>query len=138
MTISIRERHRRKYFRDGRGMMEISRQWYFFYRRENLFLLSYQIFLAERNKKECHWIRNYLFLNKLFILRIFFRQFYAPASRPPWRKKWFLGLVGFIVFISIIYLMYHFGRTSDNELDGFHYEEWERKFEHFYMKYKKF
>lgn len=51
------------------------------------------------------------------------RQFYAPSSRPPWKKKWFLVLIGCLMFISIIYLMYHFGRTGDNELDGFHYEE---------------
>ncbi|CAG9807065.1 unnamed protein product [Chironomus riparius] len=51
------------------------------------------------------------------------RQFYAPSARPPWRKKWFLGLIAFLLFILIIYVMYHFGRSESDELDNFHYEE---------------
>jgi len=52
------------------------------------------------------------------------RQFYSPAASPPWRRTWFLAIVGILLFISVIYLMYHFGRSeSDEELSGVHYDE---------------
>jgi hypothetical protein len=38
------------------------------------------------------------------------RRLYSPAARPPWRRTWFIVLMGFLIFFSIIYLMYVFGR----------------------------
>lgn len=40
------------------------------------------------------------------------RRFYAPSSRPPWRRTWFLVLSGILVFIIIIYMMAFFGRGA--------------------------
>jgi hypothetical protein len=55
---------------------------------------------------------------------IFFRQFYSPASKPPWKKTWFVVMSGFITFFMVVYLMYHFGRAGNaSELDSVHYEE---------------
>lgn len=52
------------------------------------------------------------------------RQFYSPASKPPWKKTWFIVMSAFITFFMIVYLMYHFGRAgSDAEIDNVHYEE---------------
>jgi hypothetical protein len=52
------------------------------------------------------------------------RQFYSPASRPPWRRTWFTVVVGVLLFLSVIYLMYHFGRAeSEESLSGVHYDE---------------
>ncbi|XP_017475094.1 PREDICTED: zinc finger protein-like 1 homolog [Rhagoletis zephyria] len=46
------------------------------------------------------------------------RRFYAPSSRPPWRRTWFLVLSGVLAFLVLIYLMAHFGRGGDdNSLD---------------------
>jgi hypothetical protein len=48
------------------------------------------------------------------------RQFYAPASKPPWRRKWFLAVAGVAVFVFIIYIMSILGRratTDDAMLD---------------------
>ncbi|XP_055373681.1 zinc finger protein-like 1 homolog [Condylostylus longicornis] len=42
------------------------------------------------------------------------RRFYAPSSRPPWRRTWFLVLLGFLSFIIIVYVMAHFGRSSSS------------------------
>lgn len=47
------------------------------------------------------------------------RRFYAPSSRPPWRRTWFLVLSGIFAFIIIIYLMASFGRSGGNSLDQF-------------------
>lgn len=52
------------------------------------------------------------------------RQFYSPASRPPWRRTWFTVVFGMTIFLSVIYLMYHFGRADTDEgLSGVHYDE---------------
>ncbi|KAG5671406.1 hypothetical protein PVAND_001604 [Polypedilum vanderplanki] len=52
------------------------------------------------------------------------RQFYSPASKPPWKKTWFIIMSGFLTFFMIIYLMYHFGRAgSSHDLDNIHYDE---------------
>uniref|UniRef100_A0A0K8TLZ4 Zinc finger protein-like 1 homolog n=1 Tax=Tabanus bromius TaxID=304241 RepID=A0A0K8TLZ4_TABBR len=40
------------------------------------------------------------------------RRLYAPSSRPPWRRTWFMVLVGFLIFALIIILMFNFGRRS--------------------------
>ncbi|XP_067618794.1 zinc finger protein-like 1 homolog [Eurosta solidaginis] len=46
------------------------------------------------------------------------RRFYAPLSRPPWRRTWFLVLSGALTFLAVIYLMAYFGRGgSDDALD---------------------
>jgi hypothetical protein len=53
-----------------------------------------------------------------------FRQFYAPAARPPWKRTPFLAAFGIFVFLIIVFLMYHFGRSeSDDEIAGLHYDE---------------
>lgn len=48
------------------------------------------------------------------------RRFYAPSSRPPWRRTWFLVLSGILTFIIIIYLMAFFGRglSTDSSEDS--------------------
>lgn len=47
------------------------------------------------------------------------RRFYAPSSRPPWRRTWFLVLSGVLAFVVLIYLMALFGRGgSDDSLDS--------------------
>lgn len=59
------------------------------------------------------------------------RRLYSPAARPPWRRTWFLVLSGFVIFTTIIYLMYVFGRSGtgiDEMLDmknnpNLHYEK---------------
>ncbi|XP_050317327.1 zinc finger protein-like 1 homolog isoform X1 [Bactrocera neohumeralis] len=43
------------------------------------------------------------------------RRFYAPSSRPPWRRTWFLVISGVLAFLVLIYLMALLGRGSDNE-----------------------
>lgn len=43
------------------------------------------------------------------------RRFYAPSSRPPWRRTWFLVISGALAFVVLIYLMALVGRGSDNE-----------------------
>lgn len=55
----------------------------------------------------------------------FFRQFYSPAARPPWRRTWFYVIVAILTFLTIVYLMYQFGRTgSAHELaEPSHYDE---------------
>jgi hypothetical protein len=55
----------------------------------------------------------------------FSRQFFnSPASRSPFKRKWFLVLFGFSIFFLIIYLMYHFGRSeNDGDINSIHYEE---------------
>lgn len=59
-----------------------------------------------------------------FLIGFHCRQFYSPAARPPWRRTWFLVMVGMFLFLSVIYLMYHYGRApSDDELAGVHYDE---------------
>lgn len=42
------------------------------------------------------------------------RRFYAPSSRPPWKRTWFLVLSGLFIFILMIYLMASFGRSGDS------------------------
>ncbi|ALC47418.1 CG5382 [Drosophila busckii] len=48
------------------------------------------------------------------------RRFYAPSSRPPWRRTWFLVLSGILGFVMFIYLMALLGRggSSSNDDDG--------------------
>ncbi|XP_061400918.1 zinc finger protein-like 1 homolog [Musca vetustissima] len=47
------------------------------------------------------------------------RRFYAPSSRPPWRRTWFLVLSGVLAFVVLIYLMALFGRGgSDDSMDS--------------------
>ncbi|XP_011185951.1 zinc finger protein-like 1 homolog [Zeugodacus cucurbitae] len=43
------------------------------------------------------------------------RRFYAPSSRPPWRRTWFLVISSILVFVVLIYLMAIFGRGSDTD-----------------------
>lgn len=43
------------------------------------------------------------------------RRFYAPSSRPPWRRTWFLVLSGIVAFIMFVYLMALLGRGSGND-----------------------
>ncbi|KAM7363690.1 zinc finger protein-like 1 homolog [Cochliomyia hominivorax] len=46
------------------------------------------------------------------------RRFYAPSSRPIWRRTWFLVFSGILAFIVLIYLMAAFGRGgSQDSLD---------------------
>ncbi|XP_054733350.1 zinc finger protein-like 1 homolog [Anastrepha obliqua] len=46
------------------------------------------------------------------------RRFYAPSSRPPWRRTWFLVLSGVLLFLVLIYLMSIFGRgDGSNSLE---------------------
>lgn len=47
------------------------------------------------------------------------RRFYAPSSRPPWRRTWFTVLMGILTFVLVIYLLAAFGRSgsSDSEWD---------------------
>lgn len=51
------------------------------------------------------------------------RQFYSPASRPPWKRKYFIVISAFIMFFMLIYVMYHFGRSGDDEMNSIHYDE---------------
>ncbi|XP_004523316.1 zinc finger protein-like 1 homolog [Ceratitis capitata] len=43
------------------------------------------------------------------------RRFYAPSSRPPWRRNWFMIFCGALTFLAFLYLMAHFGRGGDND-----------------------
>lgn len=43
------------------------------------------------------------------------RRFYSPAARPPWRRTWFVVVMGFSIFFLVIYLMYVFGRSGDED-----------------------
>lgn len=43
------------------------------------------------------------------------RRFYAPSSRPPWRRTWFIVLSGFLIFVLVIYLLAAFGRGSSSD-----------------------
>lgn len=43
------------------------------------------------------------------------RRFYAPSSRPPWRRTWFLVLSGILAFVVLIYLMAVFGRGGSQD-----------------------
>ncbi|KAL7730329.1 hypothetical protein ACLKA6_016575 [Drosophila palustris] len=43
------------------------------------------------------------------------RRFYAPSSRPPWRRTWFLVLSGILAFVMFVYLMALLGRGSGND-----------------------
>ncbi|XP_030369225.1 zinc finger protein-like 1 homolog [Scaptodrosophila lebanonensis] len=45
------------------------------------------------------------------------RRFYAPSSRPPWRRTWFLVTSGIVGFIVLIYIMAVIGRSDSNSLD---------------------
>lgn len=47
------------------------------------------------------------------------RRFYAPSSRPPWRRTWFLVTSGVLAFLLIIYFMAMWGRSSSSVA-----EEW--------------
>lgn len=40
------------------------------------------------------------------------RRFYAPSSKPPWRRTWFLVLSGCIGFVCIIYVFATLGRRG--------------------------
>lgn len=42
------------------------------------------------------------------------RRFYAPSSRPPWRRTWFIVLMSIIIFVLIIYLLAKYGRNSQS------------------------
>jgi len=47
------------------------------------------------------------------------RRFYAPSSRPPWRRTWFLVTAGIFAFVLFVYLMAWLGRgRSDVEDEG--------------------
>lgn len=47
------------------------------------------------------------------------RRFYAPSSRPPWRRTWCLVLSGFVAFFFFVYVMAMLGRgTSAYDADG--------------------
>ncbi|XP_068157055.1 zinc finger protein-like 1 homolog [Drosophila tropicalis] len=46
------------------------------------------------------------------------RRFYAPSSRPPWRRTWFLVVSGIMAFIIFIYLMAWLGRGGGGSNDG--------------------
>ncbi|EDW16346.1 zinc finger protein-like 1 homolog [Drosophila mojavensis] len=45
------------------------------------------------------------------------RRFYAPSSRPPWRRTWFLVLSGILAFILFVYIMAVLGRGGNDSLD---------------------
>lgn len=47
------------------------------------------------------------------------RRFYSPSSRPPWRRTWFLVLVGIFLFLLLIYIMAKLGRGGDDENGSF-------------------
>lgn len=48
------------------------------------------------------------------------RRFYSPSSRPPWRRTWFLVLVGILMFLLLIYIMAKLGRgDSDEDFEDF-------------------
>jgi len=40
------------------------------------------------------------------------RRFYAPSSRPPWRRTWFLVMSGILCFLTLIYIMILVGRRG--------------------------
>ncbi|KAL5285359.1 ZFPL1 family protein [Megaselia abdita] len=48
------------------------------------------------------------------------RRFYAPSSRPPWRRTWFLVTSGVVAFLFVIYLMAMWGRSTSSSVA----EEW--------------
>jgi hypothetical protein len=51
------------------------------------------------------------------------RQFNSPASRSPFKRRSFLIAGGFLLFVFIIFLMYHFGRSGDDDdFNDMHYE----------------
>lgn len=43
---------------------------------------------------------------------IFYRRLYAPSSRPPWRRTWFLILASIVMFVVVIYVMAALGRRA--------------------------
>ncbi|KAL9899056.1 zinc finger protein-like 1 homolog [Glossina fuscipes fuscipes] len=43
------------------------------------------------------------------------RRFYAPSSRPPWRRTWFLVLSGVLAFVVLVYLMAALGRGGSRD-----------------------
>ncbi|KAH8284371.1 hypothetical protein KR018_010609 [Drosophila ironensis] len=45
------------------------------------------------------------------------RRWYAPSSRPPWRRTWFIVVSGMLTFVLFIYLMAWLGRGSSDTLD---------------------
>lgn len=47
------------------------------------------------------------------------RRFYAPSSRPPWRRTWFIVLSGVIIFGLIVYMMAILGRRQTSDYDEF-------------------
>lgn len=46
------------------------------------------------------------------------RRFYSPSSRPPWRRTWFLVLVGVLMFLLLIYVMAKLGRGGGDGEGG--------------------
>lgn len=46
-----------------------------------------------------------------------YRRFYAPSSRPPWRRTWFVVLVAIILFGLVVYMMAILGRRSNVDID---------------------
>ncbi|XP_055622245.1 zinc finger protein-like 1 homolog isoform X2 [Toxorhynchites rutilus septentrionalis] len=49
------------------------------------------------------------------------RRFYAPSSKPPWRRTWFLVLSGCLGFVCIIYVLSSLGRRGGDSEMGFIY-----------------
>lgn len=49
------------------------------------------------------------------------RRLYAPSSKPPWRRTWFLVLGGCIGFICIIYVLATLGRRGGDDEVGLIY-----------------
>uniref|UniRef100_A0A1A9WQH2 Uncharacterized protein n=1 Tax=Glossina brevipalpis TaxID=37001 RepID=A0A1A9WQH2_9MUSC len=49
------------------------------------------------------------------ILSRWSRRFYAPSSRPPWRRAWFLVLCGILAFVVLVYLNAALGRGGSLE-----------------------
>ncbi|XP_055607615.1 zinc finger protein-like 1 homolog [Uranotaenia lowii] len=45
------------------------------------------------------------------------RRFYAPSSRPPWRRTWFLVVSGMLGFVCIMYVLATLGRRSQDSDD---------------------
>ncbi|CAO1441181.1 unnamed protein product [Diamesa hyperborea] len=43
------------------------------------------------------------------------RRLYSPAAKPPWKRTWVVVVMGITVFCSILYVMYYFGRVSEDE-----------------------
>jgi len=47
------------------------------------------------------------------------RRFYAPTSRPPWRRTWFAVLSAIVLFVLVIWIMATLGRRSPDNDDYF-------------------